>query len=123
MDPRPGQVDLGKIRRNWEDIFRVPASIYTGTVRAYDVVTMLQRDGQPTALGEAIPLTAGSLGLSSLSHEACTHPRLRVFHLVKQGGHSGLRGNFGLDLFALGHLEELFRGRAHGHITGLEPLP
>ncbi len=30
------------------------ASIYTGTVRAYDVVTMLQRDGHPTALGEAI---------------------------------------------------------------------
>ena len=37
-----------------EDILRVVASIYTGTVRAYDVVTMLQRDGHPTALGEAI---------------------------------------------------------------------
>lgn len=32
---------------------RVVASINTGTVRAYDVVTMLQRDGHPTALGEA----------------------------------------------------------------------
>ncbi len=49
-----GKVDLGKVRRNWEDILRVVASIYTGTVRAYDVVTMLQRDGHPTALGEAI---------------------------------------------------------------------
>ncbi|MFV2197854.1 Tn3 family transposase [Nocardiopsis sp. LOL_012] len=49
-----GKVDLRKIRRNWEDILRVVASIYTGTVRAYDVVTMLQRDGHPTALGEAI---------------------------------------------------------------------
>lgn len=49
-----GKIDLGKIRRNWEDILRVVASIYTGTVRAYDVVTMLQRDGHPTALGEAI---------------------------------------------------------------------
>jgi len=49
-----GRIDLGKIRRNWEDILRVVASIYTGTVRAYDVVTMLQRDGHPTALGEAI---------------------------------------------------------------------
>ena len=29
-------------------------SIYTGEVRAYDVVRMLQRDGHPTALGEAI---------------------------------------------------------------------
>ena len=32
----------------------VIASIYTGAVRAYDVVTMLQRDGHPTALGEAL---------------------------------------------------------------------
>ena len=29
-------------------------SIYTGEVRAYDVVRMLQRDGHPTPLGEAI---------------------------------------------------------------------
>ncbi|QKW36176.1 Tn3 family transposase [Actinomadura sp. NAK00032] len=49
-----GKIDLRKIRRNWEDILRVVSSIYTGTVRAYDVVTMLQRDGHPTALGEAI---------------------------------------------------------------------
>src|SRR6266851_2916895 len=35
---------------------RLGASIYTGTVRAYDVVTMLQRDGHPTALGEAIAM-------------------------------------------------------------------
>jgi TnpA family transposase len=49
-----GRIDLEKIRRNWDDILRVVASIYTGTVRAYDVVTMLQRDGHPTALGEAI---------------------------------------------------------------------
>lgn len=49
-----GKVDLGKIAKNWDDIVRVVASIYTGAVRAYDVVTMLQRDGHPTALGEAI---------------------------------------------------------------------
>jgi TnpA family transposase len=51
-----GKVDLAKVSRNWEDILRVVASIYTGTVRAYDVVTMLQRDGHPTALGEAIAM-------------------------------------------------------------------
>jgi hypothetical protein len=51
-----GRIDLAKIRRNWEDIVRVVASIYTGTVRAYDVVTMLQRDRHPTALGEAIAM-------------------------------------------------------------------
>ncbi len=49
-----GKIDLRKVKRNWEDILRVVASIYTGTVRAYDVVTMLQREGHPTALGEAI---------------------------------------------------------------------
>ncbi len=51
-----GRIDTAKISRNWEDILRVVASIYTGTVRAYDVVTMLQRDGHPTALGEAIAM-------------------------------------------------------------------
>jgi TnpA family transposase len=32
----------------------VVSSICTGAVRVYDVVTMPQRDGHPTALGEAI---------------------------------------------------------------------
>ncbi|MCT9929953.1 transposase [Planotetraspora sp. A-T 1434] len=49
-----GKIDLREVRRNWEDILRVVASIYTGTVRAYDMVTILQRDGHPTAIGEAI---------------------------------------------------------------------
>ena len=49
-----GRIDLDRVRRRWEDILRVVASIYTGTVRAYDVVRMLQRDGHPTPLGEAI---------------------------------------------------------------------
>jgi TnpA family transposase len=49
-----GRIDLDRVRRHWEDILRVIASIYTGTVRAYDVVRMLQRDGNPTPLGEAI---------------------------------------------------------------------
>ena len=49
-----GKIDLARIRAHWPDMLRVIASIYTGAVRAYDVVTMLQRDGHPTALGEAI---------------------------------------------------------------------
>jgi TnpA family transposase len=49
-----GLIDLERIRRHWPDILRVIASIYTGAVRAYDVVRMLQRDGNPTPLGEAI---------------------------------------------------------------------
>jgi hypothetical protein len=55
-----GRIDLAKIRRNWEDILRVVASIYTGTVRAYDVVAMLQRDGHPTAFARRSPPTGGS---------------------------------------------------------------
>ena len=49
-----GRIDLDRVRRHWEDILRIVASIYTGTVRAYDVVRMLQRDGNATPLGEAI---------------------------------------------------------------------
>ncbi|MDP1846378.1 MAG: Tn3 family transposase [Solirubrobacteraceae bacterium] len=49
-----GRIDLDRVRRHWEDILRIVASIYTGTVRAYDVVRMLQRDGNPTPLGEGI---------------------------------------------------------------------
>jgi hypothetical protein len=49
-----GRIDLAKVTKHWQEILRVIASIYTGTVRAYDVVTMLQRDGHPTALGEAL---------------------------------------------------------------------
>jgi Tn3 transposase DDE domain len=49
-----GRLDLQKIQRHWPDILRVVASIYTGAVRAYDVTRVLQRDGNPTPLGEAI---------------------------------------------------------------------
>lgn len=49
-----GKVDLEKIRRHWPDILRVTASIHTGSVRTYDVFRMLQRDGHPTRLGDAI---------------------------------------------------------------------
>ena len=49
-----GKVDVARICTHWPDIVRVVASIHTGSVRAYDVVRMLQRDGHPTPLGEAI---------------------------------------------------------------------
>jgi len=38
-----GRLDLAKIGRHWPDILRVIASIYTGTVRAYDVIRVLDR--------------------------------------------------------------------------------
>jgi TnpA family transposase len=49
-----GIIDLGKIRRHWPDMLRIAASIYTGQVSAHDITRMLMRDGNPTALGEAI---------------------------------------------------------------------
>jgi TnpA family transposase len=42
------------VRRHWDDILRVVASIHTGAVAAYDVMRTLSRDGRPTPLGEAI---------------------------------------------------------------------
>jgi TnpA family transposase len=55
-----GKIDLSRIRRWWPDILRVTASVHSGTVRAYDVIRMLQRDGHPTPLGEASRCTGGS---------------------------------------------------------------
>ena len=49
-----GKLDLAKVTRHWNDILRLVASIYTTKVSAYDLVRMLQRDGHPTALGDAI---------------------------------------------------------------------
>ncbi|WP_433357363.1 Tn3 family transposase [Microtetraspora malaysiensis] len=49
-----GKIDLEKIKRHWGDILRVVVSIYTGEIRAYDLLRMIQRDGNPTPLGEAI---------------------------------------------------------------------
>ena len=49
-----GRADLDKVRVWWPEILRLVGSMYTGQVSPYDVVRMLQRDGHPTALGEAI---------------------------------------------------------------------
>jgi TnpA family transposase len=49
-----GRLDVEKVRAWWPEILRLVGSMYTGQVNPYDVVRMLQRDGHPTALGEAI---------------------------------------------------------------------
>ena len=49
-----GRIDLEAIRRHWPDVLRLAGSLHTGAVRAYDTLRTLQRDGTPTALGEAI---------------------------------------------------------------------
>lgn len=49
-----GKIDLGRVRRHWPDILRLVASIHTGAVSAHDIIRMLQRDGHPTPLGDAL---------------------------------------------------------------------
>ncbi|MEU7835681.1 MULTISPECIES: Tn3 family transposase [unclassified Nonomuraea] len=49
-----GRLDLSKVTRWWPDVLRLVGSIYASAVNPYDVVRMLQRDGRPTAMGEAI---------------------------------------------------------------------
>ncbi|MFC4062886.1 Tn3 family transposase [Planomonospora corallina] len=49
-----GKIDTVAIRRHWDDILRIVASIHTGAVRAHDVIRMLQREGHPTPLGNAL---------------------------------------------------------------------
>jgi TnpA family transposase len=47
------KVSLGRIRESWPDMLRIAGSLHTGTVRAYDLLRMLSRDGKPGRLGQA----------------------------------------------------------------------
>jgi TnpA family transposase len=47
-------INTGRISAHWEDMLRVAGSLATGTVRAYDLLRMLGRDGHPTPLGQAL---------------------------------------------------------------------
>ncbi|WP_372470443.1 Tn3 family transposase [Nonomuraea aurantiaca] len=92
---RPGKIDLRKIRKHWGAILRVVASIYTGEVRAYDVVTMLQRDGHPTALGEAIAAYGRHLQVLAVRHEAlfCSDGGERPPALCRRSGEAKVGGS------------------------------
>lgn len=46
-----GQVE--RIRQNWEDMLRVPGSLTTGKVRAYDLLRMMTSGDRMTGLGDA----------------------------------------------------------------------
>ncbi len=48
------KVSVERITTHWEDMLRIAGSLATGTVRAYDLLRMLGRDGHPTQLGAAI---------------------------------------------------------------------
>ena len=47
------RINLQRIRAHWPDLLRVAGSLLRGTVRAYDLLRMLGRDGHPSALGQA----------------------------------------------------------------------
>jgi TnpA family transposase len=47
------KVSLNRIRESWPDMLRVAGSLHMGTVRAYDLLRMLSRDGKPGRLGQA----------------------------------------------------------------------
>ena len=43
----------GRISPHWPEMLRIAGSLVTGTVRAYDLIRALGRDGNPTPLGQA----------------------------------------------------------------------
>jgi TnpA family transposase len=47
------KVSLNRIRESWTDMLRIAGSLHMGTVRAYDLLRMLSRDGKPGRLGQA----------------------------------------------------------------------
>jgi TnpA family transposase len=86
-----GKIDLGRIRAHWHDILRVVVSIYTGEVRAYDVVRMLQRDGHPTALGEAIASYGRipkTLHICALAAEEPYRRDIKAMRNLQEGRHA-----------------------------------
>ncbi|WP_441007492.1 transposase [Saccharopolyspora montiporae] len=47
------RIRLGRISPYWPEMLRIAGSLVTGTVRAYDLIRALGRDGNPTPLGQA----------------------------------------------------------------------
>ena len=83
-----GRADLAKVRAHWHDILRV---VVTGEVRAYDVIRMLQRDGHPTALGEAIALYGRipkTLHICTLAAEEPYRRDIKAMRNLQEGRHA-----------------------------------
>ena len=94
-----GQIEIEKIRRHWPDMIRVVASIHAGAVRAHDVIRMLHRDGNRTALGNAI------------AHYGRIHKTLHILRLVDDEAYRRLikaQGNLHEGRHALGR--KVFHG-------------
>ncbi|NUP42672.1 MAG: Tn3 family transposase [Streptomyces sp.] len=96
-DAARGRVDLARIERHWEDILRIIGSIHTGTVRAYDVIRMLSRDGRPTPLGDAIAhygRIAKTLHILRLADEPGYRRQIKVQANLQEGRHALARKIF-----------------------------
>jgi TnpA family transposase len=92
-----GRIDLERIRRHWPDILRIVASIYTGQVRAHDVIRMLQRDGNPTPLGEAIQAYGRifkSLHILAYLDDEAYRRDIKAIRNLQEGRHSLARKVF-----------------------------
>jgi TnpA family transposase len=94
------KLDIGKVRRHWNEILRLIATIYTSKVNASDVVRALQRDGHPTALAEAI----------------ATYGRIfKTFHILQvidsQPYRRGIKGMRNLQEGRHALAEKIFHGR------------
>jgi TnpA family transposase len=48
------KINLDRIVTHWPGMLRVAGSLITNQVRAYDLLQMLTRDGNPTPLGQAL---------------------------------------------------------------------
>ncbi|MFE2195523.1 Tn3 family transposase [Streptomyces olivaceus] len=97
QDAARGRVDLARIERHWEDILRIIGSIHTGTVRAYDVIRMLSREGRPTPLGEAIAhygRIAKTLHILRLADEPGYRRQIKVQANLQEGRHALARKIF-----------------------------
>nr|WP_225080646.1 MULTISPECIES: transposase [unclassified Streptomyces] len=92
-----GRVELARIERHWEDILRIIGSIHTGTVRAYDVIRMLSRDGRPTPLGDAVAhygRIAKTLHILRLADEPGYRQQIKVQANLQEGRHALARKIF-----------------------------
>jgi Tn3 transposase DDE domain len=67
-------IDTDLIATHWDDLLRVAGSLAAGTVRASELLRVLQGGGRPTPLGRAVAELAGSPRPSTCSHTSTMRP-------------------------------------------------